>query len=221
MQRYWDLSEKQRAELTEKEVAAMLPMELMEKGVVQPQAPQLLTAEIRMPATRRMYCVSHDNCYGEPAVVYESAEEAELAMGGGMAMRYDYFAGKTYHYVDKSCNMAIKAVDVVTDRVQIAECKTANEKAIANKKINDEALAEYEATMNIVDAVTENVWEDYRACQTRLCRYQRIANTFAEYVTMSDDHEVAAKFLHKAFPASEINAANEWFAFLPACEVVA
>lgn len=218
MNRYWDLSEKERAALTSEQVESMLAVELMEKGVVRVEPPVMLPVDFKKPPSTRMYRIKHDRCYGESGVAYPTVEDAERAMMNAIAVASEYVAGENAYYIHPTAELSVTAIDIAS-RADIAACKSSNEKANENKKTNDAANREYDIAVRAVTDATEGVWSDWHVCCAKQSRYQRIVDTFAEYKTLCGSDILAATFLGKVFSPEEISAANKWFGFLRIIEV--
>ena len=210
MQRYWDYSEKDRAELTEDQVESLMAAELMEAGVVRVESPAELCCEMPELTGETWWTIKAN--YSLPGFAYRNADDAAKAMAGATPLNYEYIGGQHYHII-AGTRKDIEIVPVVIyDGASLQAHKSAAEKAAANKKANEAAAQAYLESSRAVDAVVNGVWDDYRKCQATKRRFKKIVDTQAEYTKICDGDERKARvFLAKAFPQPDIDAAFEWF----------
>lgn len=209
MNRYWDLSERERAELTSEMVDSMLSVELMERGVTRVDPPVLLPVEVPSVPRRRLYAIKR-NSYSMSDVAYESAELAAKAVESGLWLSHEYIGDESIWTVSRE-TLSIDCIEVA-DVGDMARVKSENDKAKANKKANDAALKDYKAGLQAVEEACEGVWEDWRECRAKQASYQRIIDTLKEYTAICEgDERKAGVFLAKAFKSPDIAAAREWF----------
>lgn len=208
--RYWDLTEKQRSELTSEQVEAFLDAELMERGVTRVDAPELLPTEMPELPKSTLYVLK--NGYSTPNYGYRTAEEAAAALSGAIAIEHEYIGGTTYQTIDKgSRTVEIATVDV-NSSADVANNRKLCEQIAANKKTNDSRLKDYQQACKAVDEAVQGVWDNYRSCQCSARENQRIVDTFNSYVKTSDgDKLIAARFLAKTFDLDAIEAAFTWY----------
>ena len=79
MNRYWDLTNKQRSLLTYDQVKALLEVELMEKGVLAVPKPELITTEPVALIKETYYVPHYKGEYSDQAMpfAFRSAEDCE------------------------------------------------------------------------------------------------------------------------------------------------
>lgn len=209
--RYWDLSEKDRSELTSEQVEAFIDAELMEQGVVRVEAPTMLPVEVVEIPTQKLFVLKRDwqTCTTHG---YKTAEAAARAMADAIAIDSEYVGGNSYSVIDKNRNaLTIEMADVYTHG-DLANVRKTVEQIAANKKANDKATQEYKDACTAVERILDGLWENYRECQSTAYRNQRVIDTYNSYVrTANDNAEIAANFLAKAFTAQDIDGAFEWF----------
>ncbi|MFH1602774.1 MAG: hypothetical protein ABIH03_02585, partial [Pseudomonadota bacterium] len=215
MQRYWDLSNQNRADLTREQVDAMLAVELMEKGVAKPVKPELCdVAEITLDKVK-YFGVKYAGKYSgldDTKLVFRTIEQAQALINAKpLRSDYDYNIGDRYRYAIPLDGMVIETVELSTE-ANVEGLRPKLTKQSADKKANSKALETYKAACLAMQDATQGVWEDWHACLEEKARAEKIFDTLDEYAEICDgDREKAATFLHKAFSANEIAEAFEWF----------
>lgn len=209
MKRYWDHTEKERANLTQDQVTHLLDFELMEQGVPKVVKPELLPVEFPPMEKSKVWGIKQGT-WRQSDVAYATSEEAAKAISGGMWLTTEYVGSEPVHTVSHE-ELSIVAIDII-DRKLLINLKSQNDLASANKKSNESAMKVYNEAIQAVDKVLEGLWEDYRDMQAKDRRYKAIIDTYAQYKSMCDGNgNTARKFLVKAFGADEVNAALKWF----------
>ncbi len=213
MIRYWDHSEKERAALTEDQIKAMLTVEMMEKGVLNPgPSPELSTPkQADLPKTT-FYRPTCESYYGKPNVLFTTMEDAQAFVAlKPRAWQRDYQADTDYAIGAKTLSVEVIELpeeDVITTRRE--ELRRIHAENEANKK-KIEAHAE---AVKKADKVTDGVWDDWHECKGKGREYGRVIATFNSYASLADGNEATArKFLAKAYPEQTIVDAFAW------CEV--
>jgi hypothetical protein len=203
--RYWDLSERERANLTGEQVEKFLAYELMERGVLQVEQPKLEEVQPMVLPTRRVFMLTETNAYGGSTnlgIGFETIEQAEQAREVICLMRESPYNG-TVH-VRRPRNLGIISEELPIEDV-VMNAKAMLEENGRREKANAAARSEYSAACEAVAAATADVWGDWRRCQEAEGRRQKIRDTFAEYLRMTEGDEIMARnFLAKAFPLDEI-----------------
>lgn len=218
MNRYWDLSEKDRSELTQEQVESLLTVELMEKGVVKVEPPIKVQVEEISPPSLTLFCVKAG--YRDPGCGYMKAEDAAEAARNAVALDYDYIGGVHYNKLGKGRDVEITPVQVYTpEELQLQRAKI--ERNNAAKAANTKADEEYKAACKAVEDACSGVWDDWFEQRSTRSRYERIVKTYKEYLTTCDgNEEIAFKFLRKAYLDPEIALALEWFGVAVVAEAV-
>jgi hypothetical protein len=208
MKRYWDYSEAERANLSVERVEQFLAYELMEQGVlgVEPLKIEEIR-EIRLP-TRRVFVLNEAQQYSGTTsldIGFETIEQAEAARDAIRFVRESPWNG-TAHV------RPVRAITITSeelpDEAAVTASKAALDENTRRSNANATAKREHEeASKKIADA-TFGIWSDWRECREVEAKRQKIRDTFAEYLRMTDGNEPLARgFLAKAFPADEIEAA--------------
>src|SRR6188768_1133977 len=99
MQTYWDLSDKQRSELTDEQFAAFLAVERMQKGAIKPPEPEYVDETQPTVPTVKVFRLGHEESRYSTSggMLFASAEDAEkaAALVAGVT-GYDYHAGSNF-----------------------------------------------------------------------------------------------------------------------------
>lgn len=209
MKTYWDYTEKERSEMTEENVRALLDTELMTKGVLKVEDVKLR----EVPTVQ----IDKETWYEVNGVLFKTAEQAAKFLElDPHRSNYNYSYGSEFSYAEpidtyyrdikqvKMCNRT----QVMNLGKTLAEIKQAREH-------NEKATASQGEAMKAVDKVLCGVWEDWYAQQAQAKRHEKIIQTFKEYEKMTDgDTAMAMEFLKKAFTEDEIQEANAWFGIM-------
>lgn len=208
MKTYWDHSEQERAKLTAEQVEKLLAYELMAQGVLMVEP---LTLEEQKPVVlpkRRVFLLREgDGAYGAMLNLgFETIEQAEACRD---AIR---FIREQKGWQGPHFTRPVKALQIVSEDLPDDDAVTAAQAALDAERraeaANETARREHgEACKKVADA-TAGIWSDWRDCQQVEARHQKIRDTLADYMRMTDgDADMARAFLGKAFPADEIEAA--------------
>lgn len=209
MNRYWDLTERERSELTSEQVQAMMTVELMEKGVVKIERPELIPVEEIEPPELTLYVPKSG--YRDCQFGFKTSEEAMAFMAASVSLDYEYVGGETKHRLAKN-QADVSAVPVqVYSSTQLELRKSAIEKNKAAVAENQRRLQEYNAAVKAEDEATKGVWEDWHAQIAAAARHDQVVKVFRDYTETCDGSEpMAFRFLNKAFDADEIKNAFAW-----------
>lgn len=215
MQTYWDLSERERSELDQEGVKKFLDAELMTKGVLKVDAPQLEEVssvpslaetdhwKVEWPDAEYSYSVF------APELVFASAEQAQAFVDTQpKRLRTDY-STKASH-VEVLTEGRIIGVKAVSHHDYL-NAKTALEAAAAVRNRNTAAENEHSTACAEMQKVLSGVWDDWSECREKAARHQKVDDTLDEYAKIAEDGDMALKFLLKAFTRAEVTAAYEWF----------
>lgn len=215
MNRYWDMSERDRAALTTDQVEAMMVVELMEKGVIKVEAPTLREIPELPLKHRTVFIVENGNGrYGsreDCGFCWDTIEQAQ-AFVATMPSKIDsdYQVGSHLQFAKPTRNLAIKQIEIC-DEQEILNHKAKLSKIEKDKEFNREAMSAHEKALTAQREAGKDVWEDYYRCGELSRKYAKIAAVMKDYVTTCNgDVSMASKFLGKAFSASDISAAAEW-----------
>lgn len=212
---FWELSEAERACLSEDQVRACEAYELMRAGVVRAQPPE--TLKEREPVElAAFYTVSHaGGRYGRDTltVAFGTPEEARAFIDSDpLVTTSHYMEGVTITSVDRLSRHEPKIDMLEAAARELVDTHRAElEKYCAAKKKHDAERSEFEKNATAERRAIEGLWADWYRCRERASALGRVVSTHAEYQKLAGSDELAGKFLLKAFKRHEIEAACEWF----------
>lgn len=217
MKTYWDYTEQERSLLTEEQVAALLNLELMSKGVVRPMPPALqpIVTPESLGGKRQCFAVSGKSKYGTDEVfplAFSSADDVQKFMAlNPVKIDYDYEVGTEYKYAMPLSDASISVCELYPyETINAAKVELKRNKAAAdsNRKLQEA----YEKACKDVDLATSGVWEDWNRCRNERAQMERIVSTFNDYAKLTNgDQFMALGFLEKAYSRDNISNACEWF----------
>jgi len=214
MNRYWDVPEKERAEMTGEQVESFIAVELMEKGVIQPKQPGLEDYSEIDVARETVYGIEYGGKYGKNAsdlVFADKESAAAFIMLKPMFTDSEYYGSEHKRWA-KPC----EDMEVVSRQLYDKDSLTAAQSALKRngeiKKRNKELTDEYAAGMKAVRDASKGVWEDYYELREQKERHEKVIATHEEYVKLSGGNEtIAAGFLAKAYDNESVIEAFKWF----------
>lgn len=211
-ERYWDISEKERAGLTREQVEAMLAYELMEQGVARPVTPTYeKTTEVELEG-RNYYVISPFT------VVFETQEQVDAFLKlRPLTESYEYRAGYDTKYA-KYGDMSVSTKKLYNE-ADVLNSLPILEENKAIKERNERIKRVYEKACEAMREATSRVWEDWTECRNKMSTCTEIRRTYEEYVTLSGDPQVALKFLSKVYSSEDIEQARVWVGGVPEPEV--
>jgi hypothetical protein len=208
MKRYWDHAESERAKMTAEQVEKLLAYELMEQGVLGVEPLKIEDEEPVPLPTRRVYLLREgDGNYGTMLDLgFETVEQAEAARDA-IRFRREQSGWQGPFFTRPAKTIQVIAEELPTQDAVMA-AKTSLDEQTRRASANTAERARFEKESKKVADATSSVWSDWRACRETEARFQKIRDTFAEYLRMTDGNAALARgFLAKAFPADEIEAA--------------
>jgi len=214
MNRYWNLSERQQAELTGEQVKAFLDVELMEKGVVKIVPPQYDAEEEVSLATTPFYEIQRKGEYSVSGtgLLFATADAAAAFIALSPLWgetRYEYGSDKRFAQPSRELGMVAVALP---SESEVANHAVALKRNKAIEESNRKILAEYEKAIKTVNDATANVWDDWNDCRNKAVRCLKVKTTREEYLGLCDeDAAIAEAFLAKVFTKEQIDESNEWF----------
>lgn len=216
METYWDLSEKQRAELSREEVERYLDAELMTKGILKVEPPILdpVPAEPEIDKKSFHQFTFKDPRYSyssyKPDLVFESAEDARAFFKQVRVWRL-----RDNYEQPSSVEALVPETLAVVDAVSADDF--ANHKSVldARKAILQENTERRNAFDKAAADMTKclgGVWDDWNGCRAAGREHQKVIDTMDGYITTAGGStDIAASFLTKAFTELEITEAYKWF----------
>lgn len=210
---YWDLSERDRAELTREDVERYADVELMTKGVLRVEAPKLEPVPQAPEPDLEIFTVTAAG-HAKIDIAFATTEQAR-AFVDLKPMRRDshYVNGSWIYYVEPETEWKIGAerecskglADLRRD-----EFRQAHEVKARNEKASDA----YQKALTAQQEALSDMWSDWHRQQGKAHNLKRVVDTLESYtLTASGDRSVAFRFLRKAFDDETILEAVEWFEF--------
>jgi hypothetical protein len=214
--RYWDLTEKRRAALTEEEVEVFIAHELMESGVLKPVPPTLVGEEEPTIGRRAYFVVTKPSRYGgEPdtlaGVAFETPEKAAAFLAlSPLAICRDYDLPDRTEYAGSVAGLALGTI-VLAEEAAVVAARDALRKAKASKDANDAERERWAKECRAADEASKGVWEDWHAARAKAALVERIGATLAEYTEMcGGDGMLAESFLAKAYGEEDLQIFHAW-----------
>jgi len=215
MNRYWDYTEQERANMTRGEVDALCKVELMEKGVanVPPlEVEEVLQVEVEK---RQWFGIEVEGKYSGDMlnIVFATAEDANAFLAlNPMVTDSDWQIGSEYVYAKPSGHAKIVPRELYVHQ-SVLTVKSQLEEREATKKRNEKLQNAYSEASKKVTEATSGVWEDWRECQQKKAEAEQVSKTLSEYADLCNgDLETAKKFLHKAYDEERLSEWGEWMA---------
>jgi hypothetical protein len=208
MKTYWDLSERQRSELSEADVERYVDAELMTKGVLRPEPLELVEEpELPVPAIELH---SLGSSYGN-RLAFRNPEDAAHVARLAVVTSHEYINHQNYEYLSEAeSDQPNVKIERVYSKAQLADCRTLMERASAARNENRRRKEAHEAGAKAVKDALEGLWADWYRCGSKKREMDRVLATFEEYKRIAEDEIVARRFLRKAFDPNVIDEASEW-----------
>lgn len=206
MKNYWDLSERERSQLTEEEVTDLEKYELMRAGVVRFPGPEPFLDESPALEKETAWAIRGDR-YGSAHIVFLDESKARAALSNGALQLLSDYETKC-DYVKGG--LEVVGVSVVTERTFL-EHKAALKAFAQGQNEHNKLVSDWDARERECDKALNGLREDWIACRETARLMDRISATMDDYVALSGDEDLARQFLKKAFPSNELRDAERWF----------
>jgi hypothetical protein len=204
---YWDLTEAERAALTRDDVEKYVDFELMSKGVLKAKPLVLLAVPEVKLETSRFYVVQ-EGAYEYPSIAFRTEDDARAFLTlQPVKVERDFSTEASW--AKSSAGTEIKSIELATED-SVTAAKARLKEASAAKAENDRRRQEHVEQARKVEQALRGLWEDWHECTAKDAQMRKIAETFAEYTTMTKDPALAASFLRKVFTPAEIAEAETW-----------
>jgi hypothetical protein len=214
MKTYWDLSERERGELSSEQVEAFVDAELMSKGVLRPGPLVLLpvpSAPVPDANLFTLASMSHYDVYFRSEQDARAVAEMICRVQRKRLTPDDWSGPSALVMFGDDRDRTVQPVAIYTAGTYTAALDSIARAANANEE-NKKRTEEHEKAVEAQREALSSMWGDWHSCCTKARRMQKVRDTFAEYVRLCDGSETtAAKFLAKAFPQPEIEDARAWF----------
>lgn len=216
MKTYWDLSESERASLSQEDVLRYVDAELMLKGVLKVKPPALEEEPAMPEEDARVYVVRTKGKYGksEMGCAFATIEAANAFIAlKPLRLESDWLGQESVSFVAPGSEFEIAEVAVYTETLKNAA--HADLKRASTIRQNNEKLRQEHATaLRAQEEALRGMWEDWVACREAEAKLRAVADTFEDYKRTADgDSSVASAFLAKVYPPDLINEAAQRFGF--------
>lgn len=210
MKTYWDLSEAERAALTEEDVQRFLDAELMQKGVLKVR-PLVLEPEPTVPPPYVAVFAIRLTSYSKADLVFETLEAAKACIALQPKLLEQVWVGSDHvEVVEQVAQPEVSEVCVYT-KEQVTVLKGDLSKAAAIRKANADRTTQYETAVKARDEALRHLWEDWARCREEEAKLREVADTFADYQKIAGSNVIATQFLEKVYPVALIEDAAERF----------
>jgi len=210
MKIYWNLTEKERSELTSDQVETFVRAELMTLGILKPE-PCVLDPVPPVPKPTQQYF--HIRCGDHPLdVAFDRIEDAKSFLNFCQLRIDRAYVGHAVH----SVAVRIEPMEIVSSPMfsqeEFASAKDILRSADAIVASNKKKQGEYQAAEQKRHEALRNLMDDWNECRSKAIRLKRVVDTFSEYKDIAGgDGGIAARFLAKVFTRSAICEAAQWF----------
>lgn len=207
MKSYWDLSDKERANLTEEEIKNFFPYELMAAGVVPPKEPILKEIkQLDIVPEKQFYKVQ----FNYRIILFDNMDDArKFAEMNSYDEDSDYKTGDKFKFATLHQNKTINVSNIYSIE-QIEKYRTQLEYNKEAKESNEKALEAYKKESQAAENAVTGIWRDYFKIQNEVQRAKHILETYTSYIRIADNENVAFKFLEKAFSKEEIEFVDKY-----------
>jgi hypothetical protein len=206
MKTYWDLSEKERAELSRDDVAKFIDAELMTKGVLSVPTLALVPVPETQAPTTTLYQIG--DSYSGIDLAFRTEQDARAFAIGAMRIERDWESDSSF--VRPITETAVRTVPIA-ERDAVMAIRPALKAAKVAAEENRKRREAHEAQQREVEKTLESMWADWNACIAKAERMSRIRETAAKYKALAEgDSGIAGRFLLKVFPANNVTEAEDW-----------
>lgn len=217
MKRYWDLTEKARAELTREQVEEFTRYELMERGVLA-VAPLELEPEpeVELPPTRVYYRPSRRDgkfVYNEWDICFETREQVEQFLRLKPIQIGVHWFGNGQSMLSAEPGSKELSFQVVHLANEDDVTQAAHKLALlaATRERNEKRRQVHERDTRLQQEALTRLWANWDLCREKRAKLQRVIDTWREYQELAGDPVKARLFLGKVFSGAEVEDAAEWF----------
>lgn len=206
MLNYFDLSDKERSELTEEDLTKYLDFELMKSGIIKIQHPGPEPLPPKLEKTELWY-----RCCG---IYFKKIEDANTFAGLDIYKKeYDYKIGYDNYWISSETSIEI-STEKFPSYENIQKNKIELIKYKEEKNIWDKRYFDYQNNEKEVTDICSSIWQDYKDIKNSIEDYKKIINIYKQYCQMTNGNEnMAYNFLFKLkeYKPFFIKEAFEWF----------
>lgn len=210
MNDYWQLSERERAALTEEQVKTYEAYELMAAGVVRTASPGEFTHK-RPDVGKRNVFVINTKGYNSLDVAFPTMEDAHaFVTSRAMCLSHEYDGNESTLAVRPLDGAKIEIREVCVGE-DIDRCKSEWDRYRAAKRAHEDLATKHEKAQREEANAVHGLWKDWEECGRKALVHKRVVDTWEEYRKIAGDDATAAKFLAKAYSTEAVEDAAEWF----------
>ena len=198
--KYSDLSEQERAALSQDEIERFIKIELMEEGIKEIEKPEPFGLQEPKLAKKKFYGVSGD--------LFTTPGNAEKYIQLRPSIKdYDYDVGSAFSYAEPRDALNIEVVELF-DKSEVRERADELHTYSREKARWDARMSKYELYLYQRNKIANKITEDWLACMTRAEEDAEVRRAFTEYLDLANgDSEVAMKFLEKTYGSDKVSRA--------------
>lgn len=217
MRKFYDLSHAERAALTDAEMNEYIAHELMSAGVLRPMPyTEEECIEVDIPTTT-MFCINlnNDDGYGGdiPDALYRTSKEASAAavalVKDAKFMCSDWVEGRSFKICGGAIDYSINTVQIA-DQNDVNKIKPSLQRNAEIEKRNKAKAREYKDANTASNEIINPMRESREASICIVNYFVNIEKTYAEYVKLAGDEEIALKFLNEAYDEADVDNWQEW-----------
>jgi hypothetical protein len=203
MKTYWDFSVKERSEMSEDDVSKLLDLELMSKGVMKVEAPQLRKVEDVK--------VKQEEWFEVNGVFFKTMEQAgQFLQLLPHRSNYEYALGYDYKHAEPIVE-EVKLVKLYNSQ-SLMNAATLVKKNKEAKEYNEKVSSKWNNDRKKMDDTLSEVWNDWRSCLSTKERHESVRGTYEEYLRMCEGNvELAEQFLLKVYSQEDVEETKKWF----------
>jgi hypothetical protein len=215
---YWDLSEKERANLTREQVEGFAAFELMRLGVLA-VAPLVLEEEpnVALPERKPYFrpSTSDKRYHSRNAwdVAFETQEQAAAFLALKPFHVHSHWTGNDS--VACASPWPVDGGEIQVEQLPaeeaVAACAEQYRQLSSVRERNRKAREEHDKASREKNEALAAMWSDWDQQRANQARLQRVISTWSEYQRLAGDDATARRFLAKVYEASAVREAAEWF----------
>jgi hypothetical protein len=211
---YWDLSERERADVTKDQVEAFAKVELMTKGVTEPVPPELEDVEVIELPHVTYYGITSRGEYQDTALpmhfktTADAAACIETLTGKAYYKKNDYSIKRDYAgQMEDFKIITIQMNDVKDINVHKESLTKAQEAKNRNKSVQDKFNTECREKREALG----KLWADWYRVREAHEDYLKMQATLGEYAELcGGDRQTALRFLIKAHEREIVRDMLDW-----------
>lgn len=208
MKTYWDYTDRERADLTEKAVSHLCAVALMEAGIAEAVDPGPAPEP---PTTGLTTTPTHVISVGYSCdLVFDDLADAEAFLAlQPRRVSYDYKVGSQYCYAEPvELTIETKNLYRLDEINGVRSQLEAHEAAKDTHRRKQEA---YRKQQEAISKATADIWSDWHEQQDTLATCKFIQATFRRYLELTEgDAVMARRFLVNTHGETAVVRAEEW-----------